>query len=751
MTNKAIKKIINNILILILLFSFFTLLTFPKIAKGELLNDSEVNKYLVDSFGKLKVPGAAVIIIDNDESRLYFYGENNKGLINGDSHFLIGAFSESMTALGVLKLIDEGKITENTKVIDLLPEFVNKNPYTSGITVKQLLSHTSGISKADGYKYTNLNQTGEKSIENTMKKISRLSIGEKDFDDSNLNYLILAAMIEKASGKAFGSYMKDEIFTPLGMTSTFAYKEDGVKAGLDKGFRSALGITYGSTLLYDDAGSPYAYISSTANDLQKYMTYLLSPKGEPILSNTVKSNINIPLYTKDFRNNYGLGINMINPGTDEAELLSNGLVGDYNSQFLLMPKKKQALAILVNKGHALESSKLENLRENMKRVFKGEIPKAIGGHLPIIEYSLALIAALTVVTFFIKLLRRKKIKEYSIGTYVFAALRIIVSIAMFPLISLILGYPFRILGDLAPDVAISLVVFSIFNLLQGLFTFYKIFFLDKNKRLFPKLPYVSQEERRRRKLEKQKEREEKKKAKQFNKDKQIQLPPPKEEVNVKDADSKNNNQNNEENSDNLSPTSLNGIISSQLPPKVFMDSNSQPKDEIKEDDFSPKLHEDKKENSVTSLTKVEEPAETLDDLRDLPIPEEYRLNSFSDETIIEEDNSTKLEEFNEVLDKEDGENELPSSYENNTNDIELDEVNPENYVYQPFVEDTRSDYISDSFYKENWQMDPPLEEMVSEISKENEDLVNNEEIETNEENEIIRRIREKLIGENGIE
>lgn len=672
MKENYIKSIFTKVFIFFLLFICLTLnFNFPVYAK--LPEDSTLNSYLEKSFSQLKVPGGAAIFIDGDDVRIYLYGENQSGLINENSQFLLGSFSESMTALGILKLIDEGKISENTKLIEILPEFVDRNPYTTGITIKELLSHTSGISKAYGYKFSSLNHTGKNSIGEVLKNVSRLPIGKKEFDDSNLNYILLGSIIEKASGKSFGEYLKDEIFTPLEMKSTFPYKDEAAQNGMTKGFRSALGITYSSMLFYDDAGAPYGYITTTPNDLEKYIRYLMNPQGEPLLKKSTKDLIKNPLYSKDFRNNYGYGFNMINPGTDEAELVSNGFIGDYNSQILIMPSKNQALALLVNKGHALEAPSMEELRDNLKRVFEGKYPQPINSPIPWIPYSIALLASIVVISFFIRLATRKKIKEHALVDYVSAALQILLGLGLFPLIDLILGYPFRIMGFLAPDVTIALFIIVMFLVLHGLFTFYKIFFIDRNKTLFPKIPY---------------KRKKNKKQKKSNK----ALPPPKLE------------ETNEYSSNDSSNDSTNESLGTKM--EIDVEAEKEALNDTSSIDIlyweDKNLHNNPIEELVTSDDSIEKNETTYS----TPIMDENEVIGEEVEEEIVEDDSKEEDETNLISRMG-----IRKNLENKQK-----ESDPDHYVYSPKISSTLKD--------------------LGETSKK-----------PIEENEVIKRLREKLKNE----
>lgn len=141
--------------------------------------------------------------------------------LNDSSQFQLASVSKVITATGVLMLYEKQLLDINKPVSEYLPDF----PYT-GVTVKQLLNHRSGlpnyiyalnseICKPD-YRMSNLdmyNGLVTKNAKPYLKPNTR-------FNYCNTNYAILALLIEKVSGKNYSAFMKDELFVPLGMRNT---------------------------------------------------------------------------------------------------------------------------------------------------------------------------------------------------------------------------------------------------------------------------------------------------------------------------------------------------------------------------------------------------------------------------------------------------------------------------------------------------------------------------------------------------
>lgn len=138
-----------------------------------------------------------------------------------DSKFELASVSKPFTAIGVLKLVEEGKLNLDQTVNDFFPDF----PYPD-ITLKQLLSHRSGL---PNYVYFVEDHWPDrkKGMSNTdamdlliAHKPNRYGSPDGRFHYNNSNYMVLASIVEKVSGQDFAVYMKENVFNPAGMKNT---------------------------------------------------------------------------------------------------------------------------------------------------------------------------------------------------------------------------------------------------------------------------------------------------------------------------------------------------------------------------------------------------------------------------------------------------------------------------------------------------------------------------------------------------
>ena len=141
-----------------------------------------------------------------------------------NSVFELASVTKPFTATAILLLVEQGKLKLDQKVKEFFPDF----PY-EGITIRMLLSHRSGMMN---YVYFTDDIWKEKmkpmSNMDVMKLIAKhkpapYAQPDRVFHYNNSNYMVLAAIIEKVTGKSYTYFMEKSIFKPLGMKHTHVF------------------------------------------------------------------------------------------------------------------------------------------------------------------------------------------------------------------------------------------------------------------------------------------------------------------------------------------------------------------------------------------------------------------------------------------------------------------------------------------------------------------------------------------------
>lgn len=147
-----------------------------------------------------------------------------KDKLNTRTPFQLASVSKQFTAVSILQLMEQGKLKLDDRVEQHIPGF----PYDSSITIRSLLTHKSGL---PNYAYC-LDKYYDKKAPLTNAKVvelfNKIKPGidyhpNRQFHYNNTNYILLAYIVERTSGQGFREYVKENIFTPAGMSESFLY------------------------------------------------------------------------------------------------------------------------------------------------------------------------------------------------------------------------------------------------------------------------------------------------------------------------------------------------------------------------------------------------------------------------------------------------------------------------------------------------------------------------------------------------
>jgi len=187
--------------------------------------------------------------------------------------FRIGSNSKGFTALAIMQLVEQGRVRLDAPVQQYLPWFhLADADASAGITVEQLLHHTSGIPGSALYdSFIDPNITLEQYGHDLATVHTNRPVGSS-YEYSNANYDLAGLIIEAVSGQSYADYLQQHIFDPLQMRHSTASAQAETHNGLAQGYSWVFGLgPFASDDPFSQANLPAGFISSTAEDLSHYM------------------------------------------------------------------------------------------------------------------------------------------------------------------------------------------------------------------------------------------------------------------------------------------------------------------------------------------------------------------------------------------------------------------------------------------------------------------------------------------------
>jgi len=243
----------------------------------------EIEKLFNAFVQRANMPGAVMgIIIDGELVWVKATGvreTTDKAPVTPDTVFRIASMTKSFTAMSILKLRDEGKLSLDDPVSRYIPALADL-PYPTkdspAITIRHLLTHSEGFPEDNPWGDRQLAQTDETVREWIRAGIPFSTPPGTAFEYSNYGFGLLGQVVTRAAGKPYADYVRDNILRPLGMnSSTFdmsAVPKDRIALGYrfeDDGWKP-------EPILEHGAFGAMGGLWTTANDLARYVAFLMS-------------------------------------------------------------------------------------------------------------------------------------------------------------------------------------------------------------------------------------------------------------------------------------------------------------------------------------------------------------------------------------------------------------------------------------------------------------------------------------------
>ncbi|WP_433432834.1 serine hydrolase domain-containing protein [Nonomuraea sp. CA-141351] len=200
---------------------------------------------LRELIAEYEVPGSALAYWHQGELHEFAAGTLNVDTgveATTDALYQIGSVTKVWTATLIMQQVEQGRLTLDTPVIEVLPEFKVADPeITKNVTIRHLLSHTSGI---DGDQFIDTGR-GDDCVEKYVEACATLAqnhpLGVTQ-SYCNSGFVIAGRVLEQLTGKRWDDVLREGICEPLGLTHTWTLPEDVLR------FRAAMGHEDGNTV-----------------------------------------------------------------------------------------------------------------------------------------------------------------------------------------------------------------------------------------------------------------------------------------------------------------------------------------------------------------------------------------------------------------------------------------------------------------------------------------------------------------------
>lgn len=333
--------------------------------------EKQLDSVLEEIMARWGIPGLGVGIVEGEEI-VYARGFGVQSLETGtpvslDSLFCLASIAKCFVACAVMKLVEQGQLDLDAPLAHYLPYFHLDDDRYRQITLRQVLSHTSGMPDMDEDEYDDLvtnPEYDEGAPERYVRALAhRKMVGApgESFAYSNIAYNVLGDMIAKISGQTFESYMQDHILRPAGMPESTFYFPDVPRDRLAVPHLRAPQMIVSPYYPYHRADAPASFLHTSVRELCHWAIASLNRgayRGQRLLSPASYNLMWKPVAQRgsspSLREEMGLGWTLGH--FEGVQTIGHGGGGFGWTCFLaLLPKKNRAAFVLCNEesfGHA---------------------------------------------------------------------------------------------------------------------------------------------------------------------------------------------------------------------------------------------------------------------------------------------------------------------------------------------------------------------------------------------------------------
>ena len=353
-TGKA-KPFLSNIL----LITIAGLLYASCSDSGNKLLDKRLQTVLDKGLVKYDIRGVSAAIVNSDSVWVGTAGISHDMVsMKPDMLFSIGSVTKNFVAALTLKLAEEGTLSLEDRLSDWLPAYPYVDPE---VTIRQLLNHTSGI-----YMFWNNDDLWDALKNDRSRKWTPEEvlgyIKEPDFAPgegwrySNTNYLLMAMIIEKATGSTLSSEFKEQLWEPLNLQNYYLWLADSIPENQAHVFgdnfefgSSEKDLTFLPRVSHESITFGSSGIVTTSSDLARWC-YLLF-EGQVLSEKSMNEMLRfVDFIPQSNMKGYGLGVQLFRYAQSNGEKAIGHGGGNIGSAtyMVYLPEYHTSLAVMVN-------------------------------------------------------------------------------------------------------------------------------------------------------------------------------------------------------------------------------------------------------------------------------------------------------------------------------------------------------------------------------------------------------------------
>lgn len=319
-----------------------------------------IERFITHEMADKDLPALSIALIDDQQvvwaKGFGFADPKSKEPATAETVYRVGSVSKLFTDIAVMQLVEQGKLDLDAPVTRYLPDFHPHNPFGRSITLRQLMSHRSGLVREPPVGHY-FDPTGP-SLKRTIASLNNTDLvypPETRTKYSNAAIATVGYVLEHIEGEPFPKYLKRAVLDPLGLAHSSFEPSPDITRNLAKGYMWTIDGRVFDAPTFQLGISPAGSMYTTVTDLGRFTSVLLAggqgPRGS-ILKRSTLAEMWTPQFVKPGQKS-GFGIGFQLGEVDGRRMIGHGgAIYGFATQLSAMPDDKLGAVVVTTKDAA---------------------------------------------------------------------------------------------------------------------------------------------------------------------------------------------------------------------------------------------------------------------------------------------------------------------------------------------------------------------------------------------------------------
>ena len=300
-----------------------------------------------------RIPAVSIALVDGDKTVwARGFGKADApagGEATANTVYRIGSVSKLFTDIGIMQLVEQGKIDLDQPVATYLPDFKPANPFGGAITLRHLMSHRAGLIREPPIgNYFDSTDTNLSHMVASLNGITLAYPPGQRTKYSNAGVGTVGYVLEKLSGEPFPKYLKKTVLVPIGLRSSAFEPESALTRRLAKAWMWTYDERTFAAPTFQLGMSPAGSMYSTVNDLATFAQVLFA-RGKTRTGSVLKPETLEKMWEPQFEakgatRGYGLGFRVQRDST--FSVAHGGAIYGFSTEFMALPDEHLAVILV---------------------------------------------------------------------------------------------------------------------------------------------------------------------------------------------------------------------------------------------------------------------------------------------------------------------------------------------------------------------------------------------------------------------